>query len=136
MPRCEEVGESMPDIAGIGILVGFIAQAFLSLVLSAWVFFLSKHGDLELKHQEGSLEHMIESKRLEFVSDVLMVGNDIQMLTGMNWLASLTERSLGEGKRWTNNAPGIAYMVTAFTFVKTIDLYHLHLMYDTVSFVG
>ena len=31
---------------------------------------------------------------------------------------------------------GIAYMVTAFTFVNTIDLYHLHLMYDTVSFVG
>lgn len=35
-----------------------------------------------------------------------------------------------------NIDPGIAYMVTAFTFVKTIDLYHLHLMYDTVSFVG
>lgn len=87
MVRCEEVGESMPDIAGIGILVGFIAQGFLTLSLAAWVFLLSKHGDLELKHKHGSLEHAIETKRLEFVSDVLMVGNDIQMLTGTDWLS-------------------------------------------------
>ena len=27
-------------------------------------------------------------------------------------------------------------MITTFIVVQTIDLYHLHLVYDTVSFVG
>jgi len=36
----------------------------------------------------------------------------------------------------TDNIPGIALLVSAFAVHKTIDIYHLHLVYDTVSFVG
>jgi hypothetical protein len=66
------------------LLVAFAGQAFLSLTLASWVFFLSKHGRLEVKHEEGSKEHKIERKRLELVTDILMIGNDIQMLTGQS----------------------------------------------------
>ncbi|GJN82563.1 hypothetical protein PLIIFM63780_006103 [Purpureocillium lilacinum] len=110
--ECELVGESMPDIAGIGIVVGFVGQALLSLLLAGWVFLLSKHGTLDLHHQEGTIEHRIERKRLESVSEILMVGNDIQMLLG------------------------ISYMINTFAYGDTLDTYHLHLVFDIVSFVG
>ncbi|KAH8886552.1 hypothetical protein GQ53DRAFT_596466, partial [Thozetella sp. PMI_491] len=109
---CEKIAEPMPDIAGIGILLGFSAQAFISIVLAVWVFFLSKLGRLEVEHEEGTHEFASEKKRLDIVLSMLMVGNDIQMLTGT------------------------ALLVTTFTAGSHADLYHLHLVYDTVSFVG
>ncbi|KAH8894848.1 hypothetical protein GQ53DRAFT_64810 [Thozetella sp. PMI_491] len=111
---CERVGEAMPDIAGIGILLGFSSQAFISLVLCIWVILLAKHGRLvAVKNlDEGTAEHEREVQRLEMVSDILMVGNDIQMVTGC------------------------ALVITGFTKWSTIDLYHLHLIFDTLSFVG
>lgn len=93
-------------------MVGFIGQAIISLGLSVWVFFLSKTGNLDVTHDEGSIERQIEHKRLEFISDILMIGNDIQMTLG------------------------VSYMVTVFCQWDTIDLYHLHLAFDVVSFVG
>ncbi|KAI1374998.1 hypothetical protein F4677DRAFT_424271 [Hypoxylon crocopeplum] len=110
--QCEKVGEAMPDIAGFGILLGLSVQAFISLVLSFWVFFLTKLGRLDIQHPEGTAEHASEKKRLGFVSEILMVGNDLQMVTG------------------------VALIITALTAGDDIDLYHLHLVYDTVSFVG
>ena len=76
------------------------------------VFFMTKLGRLELAHKEGSEEFEIEKKRLTLISDVLLVGNDIQMLTG------------------------VALLVTAFCYWQEISLYHLHLIYDLASFVG
>lgn len=61
-----------------------MGQAFLSLALATWVFFFAKRGRLDLKHEEQTREHAIERKRLELVQEILMVGNDIQMLTGMS----------------------------------------------------
>ena len=43
---------------------------------------MSKTGHLGVQHEEGTVEFEIEKKRLEIVSEILMVGNDIQMLTG------------------------------------------------------
>ncbi|CAK7233977.1 hypothetical protein SEUCBS140593_008782 [Sporothrix eucalyptigena] len=109
---CQFVGDPMPDIAGIGILVGFSGQAFLSLCLALWVFFFSRHGRLDMLHEDGSDEHAIEIKRLEMVQDILMIGNDIQVMTG------------------------IALMITVFSSYNKMDIYHFRLIYDIVSFVG
>ncbi|OTB08007.1 hypothetical protein M426DRAFT_317511 [Hypoxylon sp. CI-4A] len=109
---CEKVGEAMPDIAGYGVLIGLSVQAFISLALSFWVFFLTKLGRLDIQHPEGTPEHASEKKRLGFVSSILMTGNDLQMITG------------------------IALITTTLASASDIDLYHLHLVYDTVSFVG
>jgi hypothetical protein len=51
-------------------------------------------------------------RRLELVCDIVMVGNNIQLLTG------------------------IALMLTIFTRASSLGLYHLRLMFETTSFVG
>ena len=93
-------------------MVGFIGQALMSLLLASWVFFLSRHKNLDRHHARDSTHGLIEIKRLETVSEILMTGNNIQMLLGG------------------------AYMITVFVSWRTIDLYHLHLAFDIVSFVG
>lgn len=126
--RCEIVGEEMADLVGIGIVVGFVGQATISLLLAGWVFLFSKLGYLDVEHrnvkvdaeaeaeeeedQDAARRHAADRKRLEIVSEILMVGNDIQVLLG------------------------ISYMVTVFSSVASMDTYHLHLVYDIVSFVG
>ncbi|KAL3474307.1 hypothetical protein BJX99DRAFT_182819 [Aspergillus californicus] len=110
--ECELVGEEMATLVGNGILVGFAGQAALSLGLSAWVFFLTTHGNMDITHPEGSIKREIEKKRLDFVSNILMIGSDIQ------------------------STLGIAYMITTFSQAHIIDTYHLHLVFDIVSLVG
>ncbi|KAI0127930.1 hypothetical protein BJ170DRAFT_394967 [Xylariales sp. AK1849] len=110
---CEKVGEALADIAGIGVMVSFAGQAFLSLAITIWVFFLSRHGHLDLQqNEEGTDEHRRQTKRLQIFSDMLMVGNDSQMLLG------------------------IAYMITIWSKQDNIGVYHLRLAFDTVSLVG
>ncbi|PIG79116.1 hypothetical protein AARAC_007725 [Aspergillus arachidicola] len=109
---CELVGEQMATLVGNGVIVGFAGQALLSLCLSAWVFFLTKHGNLDITYPEGSMKREIERKRLDFVSNILMIGSDIQ------------------------STLGISYMITTFSLSSIMDLYHLHLVFDIVSFVG
>lgn len=96
----------------IQIVVGFVGQALISLILAACVFTFSKTGNLDINHEEGTMEHKVERRRLWLISDILMVGNDIQMLLG------------------------ISYMVTIFARIYKMDTYHLHLAFDIVSFVG
>ncbi|KAH8878545.1 hypothetical protein GQ53DRAFT_850177 [Thozetella sp. PMI_491] len=109
---CEKVGETMPDVAGVGILVGFAAQAFLTLALAIWVVLLSKRGRMAAQHEEGTVDHELDVKRAQVVSEILMVGNGIQM------------------------ALGTALVITALSHGQGLDLYHMHLIYDTASFVG
>ncbi|OGM42476.1 hypothetical protein ABOM_008316 [Aspergillus bombycis] len=110
---CELVGEEMATLVGNGVCsCGFAGQAALSLGLSAWVFFLTTHGNMDITYPEGSMQREIERKRLEFVSNILMIGSDIQ------------------------STLGISYMVTVFSQAQIMDTYHLHLVFDIVSFVG
>jgi hypothetical protein len=50
--------------------------------LAGWVFFVSKAGRLDTTHEEGTREHTIVKKRLADAREMLMLGNDVQMLTG------------------------------------------------------
>lgn len=93
-------------------MVGFIGQALLSLGVATWAFFLSRHGNMDIVYEEGTVERRVEKKRLEFISDMLMIGNDIQV------------------------SLGLSYMITVFVGKDSMDLYHLHLAFDVVSFVG
>ncbi|KAL7951229.1 hypothetical protein V8C42DRAFT_356612 [Trichoderma barbatum] len=110
--ECILVGEGRADLVGIGIIVGFVGQATISLFLALWAFFFSKSSALDGNHTPGSIEFAIEQKRLECVSDILMVGNDIQLIIGTS------------------------YMISVFSAAGSIDTYHLHLVFDIVSFVG
>lgn len=70
------------------ILVGFAGQALLSLCLAVWMFFLTKHGNLDITNPEGSVERAIERRRLDFVSNILMVGSDFQSTLGISYLVT------------------------------------------------
>ncbi|KAI0178201.1 hypothetical protein BJ166DRAFT_41953 [Pestalotiopsis sp. NC0098] len=109
---CTNVGEGLPDIAGIGVMVSFAGQSLLSLAITLWVFFLARHGHLDLDEAKSTAEFIRRSKGLEILSSMLRVGNDMQMLLG------------------------IAYMITVWTKQDNIGVYHLRLAFDTVSFVG
>lgn len=109
---CEKVGEALPDIAGVGVMVSFAGQAFLSLTVTLWVFFIARHGHLDLDDVQGTVEYQRRKKRLEIFSNMLQVGNDFQMLLG------------------------IGYMITIWAKQDMIGVYHLRLAFDTVSFVG
>ena len=88
---CENVGEAFPDIAGLGVLISFAGQALLSLFLAAWIVFLSEKGHLHLHHhREGTDEHERRKKRIEFLSDVVNIGNDLQVLLGIALMVSGT----------------------------------------------
>ncbi|KAI1490249.1 hypothetical protein F5X96DRAFT_558894 [Biscogniauxia mediterranea] len=109
---CDSVGEGFPDIAGLGVMVSFAGQAFLSLAITTYVFLLSRTGSLEIEHEKGTELYRRQRKRLKAFSQILMVGNDSQMLLG------------------------IAYMITIWTKQDNIGVYHLRLGFDTVSLVG
>lgn len=54
------------------VLLSFSLQAFLSLVIAAFVFFLSKLGRLSVTHKENDPEYAAEIGRLKIVSRVVM----------------------------------------------------------------
>lgn len=58
-----------------------------------------------------------------------MVGNDLQMTQGESCLCreSLCNELMHKG---------VALVITGLSSSYTMSLYHLHLVYDTVSFVG
>ena len=60
----------------------------MSLSLSIWVFFLTKHGNMDIAHPEGSVEREVERKRMDFVSKILMVGSDFQSTLGIAYLVT------------------------------------------------
>ena len=63
------------------IIISLAGQTFISLMLAIMVL-PPKSDRLDVKHHEGTVEHTVEVKRLESILDILMVGKDMQMLTG------------------------------------------------------
>ncbi|KAK2072954.1 hypothetical protein P8C59_007271 [Phyllachora maydis] len=112
MSNCTDVGPALPDIAGIGILTSLAGQGFLSLALSTWFFFVSETGQLVPRQVQGPKARQLAAQRLDVVSEMLMIGNDIQVLLGS------------------------AYMLTAWTHRRHVGLYHLRLAFEAVSMVG
>ncbi|KAH8681589.1 hypothetical protein BX600DRAFT_26849 [Xylariales sp. PMI_506] len=99
-------------------MIGFTGQAFISLILSMFVVFMLSKGRLDSGCEPGTKEHARDQERLRLIADLLMVGSDIQMLTGISLFFTIF--SLYNSSNPDTN----------------IDLYHLHLVYDTVSFVA
>ncbi|KAK8093665.1 hypothetical protein PG997_000350 [Apiospora hydei] len=112
---CDNVGEAKPDIAGLGVLISFAGQALLSLFLAAWIIILSKKGHLHLHHHpEGSDEHERRKKRIEFLSDVVNIGNDLQVLLGIALMTNshgTADHGLDQEERTgtVSPAPGIRH---------------------------
>ena len=91
--ECVEVGSTNADIAGLGIILAFAIQGFISLVLSAWSFTLrdvlerirsTAAEPLGLNHQNFAEVHKKRYKAQRVVIDqVLATAADAQTLTGI-----------------------------------------------------
>ncbi|KAI2640747.1 hypothetical protein GGS26DRAFT_175556 [Hypomontagnella submonticulosa] len=125
---CRSVGSTNTDTAGLGIILSFTIQAGLSFILSLWSISIElRHRELSRKlkgngsddtHSQGvdSTPDHRERCALGFkgkaVSRVLMEISDIQTFNG------------------------IALLIGAYARRRTLDLYHYHIVYDTISFTG
>ncbi|KAH7413634.1 hypothetical protein DE146DRAFT_1630 [Phaeosphaeria sp. MPI-PUGE-AT-0046c] len=149
---CVAIGEANPEIAGIGILVAFTTQSLIAVFVSIYTSVLtvvisigrSGGGDgslLQLVAKKLKMKRLFRTgtrstmlvvrlaswvlgeggegagmltatlKRYEFANRILIAGNDSQTFTG------------------------IALLISALAQTKTLSLYHMHILYDTISLV-
>ena len=98
------------------IICAFTIQAGFSILLSLWTCVLAFFW-------EPSAES------LKYINKMLALINNIQLMTGTKVLSScvsLTDRCLG-----------IALLIAGIISQnQSLDLYHQHVIYDTVSFTG
>jgi hypothetical protein len=78
---CVEVGSTNADIAGLGIILAFAIQGFISLILSVWSSYLQ--GVLEIdENTDDSAKEIYKAKRGR-IDKVLATAADVQTLTGV-----------------------------------------------------
>ena len=98
------------------IICAFAIQAGFSVLLALWTCILVYFWGPS-------------AKSLEYINKMLVLINNIQLMTGTNFLSScvlLTDRCLG-----------IALLIAGIISQnQLLDLYHQHVVYDTVSFTG
>ena len=73
-----------------------------------------------------------EEKVQELICKVLLVASDAQTMTGM--LCSGTVRVQRKCNPFVMSVLGIALIITAMAQQKSLSLYHLHIIYDTINF--
>jgi hypothetical protein len=64
-------------------LTAFGAQALLSLILAFWMLYLSTRGKLDIPYEKGTRKYDIKDKKHELLANILILGNDAQVLTGI-----------------------------------------------------
>ncbi|KUJ11627.1 uncharacterized protein LY89DRAFT_722739 [Mollisia scopiformis] len=106
--KCVDVGDANPDIAGIGIILSFSIQAGIAIVTSFYSFYLEWRVGPRSK-SEGVAPYQ---EQLKIANEILLQGGDVQVMTG------------------------ISLLLAAISQIDSLQLYHLHIVYDTVSFVG
>jgi hypothetical protein len=65
------------------VLSAFGTQALISLILCFWLIYLNWKGKLDVEHAKGTKKYEIEMKKQQTLGDILLMGNDAQVLTGV-----------------------------------------------------
>ncbi|KAH6875866.1 hypothetical protein BKA58DRAFT_130184 [Alternaria rosae] len=120
--KSENIGNAIPDIAGVGIILAFAILAGLSLVFAGIGYCATLQA--RWKHSDASgdfiLENNREMKRMQF--------SRLRRL-------ELTEKVLGSISE-VQLFNGIALLTAAMVQRNSLSLYHLHVVYDTVNFTA
>lgn len=74
------------------------------------------------EHQE-----LAYGKTRDIIDGILLSANDTQTLNGMSLNVQCIHKL---------SIVGIALLISGLSQIKILDLYHLHILYDTVSFTG
>ncbi|KAF3016757.1 hypothetical protein E8E14_005754 [Neopestalotiopsis sp. 37M] len=96
--KCQDVGDSNADIAGLGIILSFTIQGGLSFVLSAWHVILEKlRSDSEtlLLAETSSSDNVNQRRELQMmlIANILKTVGDAQLLNGNFLQARLKGKS-------------------------------------------
>jgi hypothetical protein len=87
MENCVNVGSTNADIAGLGIILAFTIQGFISLVLSVWSFVLRDVLERETENPRDE-RNMRRLKRYKVmrkkIDKVLATAADVQTQTGLS----------------------------------------------------
>ncbi|KAJ3546279.1 hypothetical protein NM208_g1646 [Fusarium decemcellulare] len=135
-----DVGETNPDIAGLGILISFATQAGLSIILSCISLVLWKNlaTSLLVKRNTNPLYSPYEDiKQLSIYAEALMgVVRSRQDVEAQYESAKDARRTL---KRRISMCDlqifnALALLLAALIQWRSLSLYHLHIVYDTASF--
>ncbi|KAK2743478.1 hypothetical protein FQN55_007249 [Onygenales sp. PD_40] len=143
---CENVGSANPDIAGIGTLISFAVQAFISLVLFFWSTLLftkwSQVASTDLPLFQETADSSIPPVT-DGVTDLDQEdpGSSRPMQRLTNDLEA-TEKKLEILHRLflyaidVQTLYGIALMIAGLIVSKSLNLYHRHIIFDSVSLIS
>ncbi|KAF3765302.1 hypothetical protein M406DRAFT_67758 [Cryphonectria parasitica EP155] len=112
------VGNTNSDVAGLGIIIAFAIQAGISLILSLWAWYLRDGASLlgdddsSCRGDDDDPGLGVKDQKRTLVEKTLSTVSDIQTMNG------------------------IALLVAALAQFQTLDLYHFHIVYDTVNFTA
>ncbi|KAL7783636.1 hypothetical protein V8C37DRAFT_396903 [Trichoderma ceciliae] len=137
MSDCQNVGSTNADIAGLGIVTAFAFQAGVSLILSIWSLLLWK----------SAMASFFASSRISMIpSSPFFNANDARIRR------ALSEIHRRHGFHWaiqkriidailltisdTQTMNGLGLVIAGLIQHKTLTLYHLHILYDTVNFTA
>ncbi|OTB01045.1 hypothetical protein M426DRAFT_323828 [Hypoxylon sp. CI-4A] len=148
---CVDVGSTNPDIAGLGILLAFAIQAGLSFLLSLWsigldirLYWLNSvryqtpaRDILDILSNGSGQEGLLAPLRRKYIKHYSDIGPaQCGILKDkMEHKSRLVSQVLEKisGAQILN---GISLLIGTFAQHDTLDLYHYHIIYDTVSLTG
>ncbi|KAJ3540393.1 hypothetical protein NM208_g5086 [Fusarium decemcellulare] len=156
---CQNVGPTNPDIAGLGIVISFAFQAGLSIVLSIWSCFLqapttlgplvqhilessrSRPSSVLHEQQEPTMQplstsqsHERQERRMQSPPNSTRGPSSKLLAHGKLKIKAIDKVLVTISDAQTWNALGL--LIAALVQCNSLSLYHLHIVYDTVSFTG
>ncbi|CAH0057125.1 unnamed protein product [Clonostachys solani] len=159
---CPDVGSTNPDIAGLGIVIAFAFQAGVSLVLSIWSFLLWKSAVASLLDANPGARIMFHAASLRFqglkgLNEIIKDAFGLAHNTDEGDAMRAPRRALSNFYRrhessWvlrkctidgillaisdTQTVNGLSLLIAGLAQYKSLSLYHMHIIYDTVNFTA
>ncbi|KAI0528431.1 hypothetical protein GGR58DRAFT_509347 [Xylaria digitata] len=153
---CTNVGSANPDIAGLGVILSFTIQAGFSFGLSLWSVVLRppnrsrrRSVTVEQANQPESMSTALTCVRA--LSNFTEVFNPITLLSALisKDSSNLQPAQISDLKLKSDlidqvlktisdiqTLNGISLLIGAITQNETMNLYHYHIVYDTVNLTG
>ncbi|KAK7224123.1 hypothetical protein V2G26_012126 [Clonostachys chloroleuca] len=154
---CPDVGSTNPDIAGLGIVIAFAFQAGMSLVLSIWSLLLWKSAVASLLDGNPMIHAYSRLPGLRSLNGMIQNALGLAYNRDEGDAMRAARRTLSSFYRrhessWvirkriidgilltisdTQTVNGLSLLIAGLAQCKSLSLYHMHIIYDTVNFTA
>ncbi|UZP45287.1 hypothetical protein NXS19_013099 [Fusarium pseudograminearum] len=142
---CENVGETNPDIAGLGIFIAFAFQAGISVVLSICSMMLWKDATAAFSDPDGPF--MIYPQMMEWIIrqvtkqdfSIQPAGARERCEEDSSDINEIEKAKIDEVLKMISDIQilnALAILLAALIQWQTLSLYHMHIVYDMASFTA